>query len=98
MAEYHICELCNRNVSTITKHHLIPVEKGGNKFNTIHLCIACHTSLHALFTNRELAARFNSLELIKRDPKIIKYLGFIKNIPADDPVEIKKSRRVRKSG
>ncbi|WP_294152613.1 HNH endonuclease [uncultured Clostridium sp.] len=97
MAQSHTCELCNRNVSVITKHHLIPLEKGGKKLDTIHLCPTCHTAIHSLFTNRELASRFNSLELIKRDIKIIKYLKFIKNVPGDSFVPIKKSRRVRKS-
>ena len=97
MAQSHTCELCNRNVSVITKHHLIPLEKGGKKLDTIHLCTTCHTAIHSLFTNRELASRFNSLELIKRDIKIIKYLKFIENVPGDSFVPIKKSRRVRKS-
>lgn len=97
MAQYHICELCNRSVSIITNHHLIPLEKGGKKLNTIYLCPTCHCAIHSLFTNRELASRFNSLELLKKDFKIIKYLNFIENIPGDSYVPIKKSRRVRKS-
>lgn len=98
MTQSHICELCNRSVSIITKHHLIPLEKGGKKLDTIHLCPTCHTAIHSLFTNRELASRFNSLERIKNDYKIVKYLKFIENIPGDSYVPIKKSRRVRKSG
>lgn len=97
MAKNHICELCNRNVSIITKHHLIPLEKGGKSFDIIYICPTCHTAIHALFTNRELASRYNSLERLLRDEKIIKYLKFIEKIPGDSPVEIKKSRRVRKS-
>lgn len=97
MAQNHICELCNRNVSVITKHHLIPLAKGGKKFNTIHLCTACHTQIHALFTNRELASRYNSLQSLKNDIRIIKFLRFIKDIPGDSYVYIKKSRHVRKS-
>ena len=97
MTQVHICELCNRSVSMLTKHHLIPLEKGGKKLDTIHLCPTCHTAIHALFTNRELASRFNSLERIKNDFKIIKYLKFIENIPGDSYVSIKKSRHVRKS-
>ena len=97
MAQNHICELCNRNVSIITKHHLIPLEKGGKKFETLSLCPTCHKQIHALFTNRELATHFHTLESLKRDQKIIKYLRFIENIPADSHVNIKKSRRVRKS-
>lgn len=97
MTQDHICELCNRSVSILTKHHLIPLEKGGKKLDTIHLCPTCHTAIHSLFTNRELASRFNSLERIKNDFKIIKYLKFIENIPGDSYVPIKKSRHVRKS-
>lgn len=97
MAKNHICELCNRNVSTITEHHLIPLEKGGKKFETIYLCPTCHAQIHALFTNRELAGQFNTLEALKKDMRIIKFLRFIKNIPGDAYVEIKKSRHVRKS-
>jgi len=98
MAQNHICELCNRNVSIITKHHLIPLAKGGRKFETLSLCPTCHVQIHALFTNRELATHYHTLASLKRDVKIIKYLTFIENIPGDCHVEIKKSRHVRKSG
>ncbi len=97
MAENHICELCNRKVSIITKHHLIPLEKGGKKFEVIFLCKTCHTQIHALFTNKELATHYNSLDLLKNNYKILKFLKFVKNIPGDSYVEIKKSRHVRKS-
>ncbi len=99
MEQYYTCELCKRNVSFVTKHHLIPLEKGGKKLDTdiIQLCQTCHSAIHALFTNRELASRFNSLDRIKNDLKIKKYLKFIKNVPANSNVPIKKSRRVRKS-
>lgn len=97
MAENHICELCNRTVSSITKHHLIPLEKGGKKFETLSLCKTCHNQIHALFTNRELAVYYHTLESLKRDQKIIKFLRFIENIPGDSHLVIKKSRHVRKS-
>jgi 5-methylcytosine-specific restriction enzyme A len=95
MAQNHICELCNRNVSIITKHHLIPLQKGGKKFETLSLCTTCHQQIHALFTNRELATHYNTLESLKRDKKIIKFLKFIENVPGDSRIEIKKSRHVR---
>ena len=97
MRETHICELCNRSVSIITKHHLIPLEKGGKKFQTLSLCTTCHKQIHALFTNRELATHYHDLESLKKDNKIIKFLKFIEDIPGDSHVEIKTSRRVRKS-
>lgn len=98
MAENHICELCNRTVSIITKHHLIPLAKGGKKFETLSLCTTCHRQIHALFTNHELAAHYHSLESLKKDTRIIKFLKFIKKVPGDSYIQIKKSRHVRKSG
>lgn len=95
MTEIHVCELCNRSVSIITKHHLIPLEKGEKKFQTLSLCTTCHKQIHALFTNRELATHYYSLEALKRDNKIIKFLRFIENIPGDSHIEIKTSRHVR---
>lgn len=97
MEQNHICELCNRNVSIITKHHLIPLQKGGKKFETLSLCTTCHKQIHAIFTNRELATHYHTLESLKRDKKIIKFLRFIESVPGDSHVEIKKSRHVRKS-
>lgn len=97
MAQNHICELCNRNVSIITKHHLIPLQKGGRKFETLSLCPTCHTQIHALFTNRELAIYYHTLKSLKKSPKIIKYLKFIENFPGDFHLTIKKSKHVRKS-
>lgn len=97
MTQNHVCELCNRRVSIITKHHLIPLQKGGKKFETLYICTTCHQQIHALFTNRELATHYHSLELLKKDTKIIKYLKFIENVPGDFNLTIKKSRHVRKS-
>lgn len=97
MAQNHICELCNKNVSIITEHHLIPLEKGGKHFKIAYLCTTCHTQIHALFTNRELASRYNSLNSLKNDIRIIKFLKFIKDIPGDSYISIKKSKHVRKS-
>ncbi|MBE6071436.1 MAG: HNH endonuclease [Clostridium butyricum] len=98
MKENYVCELCNRNVSIITKHHLIPKQKGGKNYKTIHLCTTCHKQIHALFTNRELATLYNSIDSLKNNDKIIKFLNFIKKFPNDYHINIKKSRHVRKSG
>ena len=97
MAQNHICELCNRNVSIITKHHLIPLQKGGKKFETLSLCTTCHQQIHALFTNRELATHYHTLKSLRRDEKIIKYLRFSREYSWRFPLRNKKSRHVRSS-
>ncbi len=97
MTQNYVCELCTRNVSIITKHHLIPVQKGGRKFETLSLCPTCHQQIHALFTNSELATHYNTLDSLKNSTKILRYLKFIENFPGDLHFTIKKSRHVRKS-
>lgn len=62
------------------------------------LCINCHNQLHALFTNRELSYKFNSIDKIKEQERIKPYLNFIKDKDPDIEIPIKRSRYVRKKG
>lgn len=95
--ERHICELCKREgVLRITAHHLIPKEEGGKDSAVIYLCDDCHRQIHALFTNRELAIRFNTIEKLQKNEKIIRYLNYIRKQPSDKQIAIKKSRAARK--
>lgn len=87
------CELCEREVTKITKHHLIPKEKGGKNLKTSNLCETCHKQIHALFTNRELSARLFTIKRLKSNELIKKYLNFIYNIPSGTEVSIKKRKR-----
>ena len=98
MKKDYICQLCDRHVSEITEHHLIPKERGGKTYDTAHLCKVCHKQVHALYTNRELAARLFSIARLKDDEKIKRYLNFIKKHPGDAHITIKKSKAVRKKG
>ena len=85
-----VCELCKRSgVPKLTEHHLIPRE-------TELLCEDCHKQIHALYTNKELAMRLNTLEKLKCDYKIEKYLKYVKKQCPSKKLSIKKSREVRK--
>ena len=52
---------------------------------------------YMLYTNKELAIRLDSIDKLKDDEKINKYLKFIKKQPPSKVATIKKSRNVRKS-
>ena len=95
MTKIYKCELCDREVPEITEHHLVPKERGGKDFHTAKLCIVCHKQIHALYTNRELAARLFSISRLKNDEKIKRYLKFVCKLPGDANVTIKKSKAVR---
>lgn len=97
MFEEYTCELCRRSgVLGVTEHHLIPREFGGAKMQVAWLCSDCHKQIHALYTNRELAMRLNTLEKLESDEKISKYLRYIRKQPPTKRTPIKKSREVRR--
>lgn len=90
------CELCERIVPELSEHHLIPKQKGGKHLDTAMLCEMCHKQIHALYTNRELAARLHSIKRLKSDDNIRKYLNFIVRLPGDTVIPIKKCKNKRK--
>lgn len=92
----YVCELCGRTgIPKITEHHLTPKQYGGKNAATAWLCEVCHKQIHALYTNRELAIRLNTIEKLLLDDKINKYLKYIRKQSPTKKVSIKKSREVR---
>ena len=83
------CALCERDVDQLTEHHLIPRSRGrkGQELPTVDLCSACHRQIHALFTNEQLARDLNTLERLRDDPSVAR---FVKWVRKQDP-----SRRIR---
>lgn len=87
-----VCELCDRTGVETTEHHLIPREEGGNKGPTADLCIPCHKNIHALYTNKELAVRLNTIEALKADEQIWKFIKWIRKQPSSTLIKTKRSR------
>src|SRR6478735_5973461 len=71
------CELCEREDVDTTVHHLLPKEMGGTFGPTAHLCIPCHKQIHALYTNEEIAARLTTIQDLKKDPQLSRFLKWI---------------------
>ena len=90
------CELCHRQDIILTKHHLLPREEGGKEEDIALICEDCHKHIHALYSNKELAVRLHSIEALKADDQIRKYLKFIRKQPASKKVRSYKSRERRK--
>lgn len=72
------CSLCGRETPEAyrEKHHLTPRSKKGKE--TILVCIDCGNQVHKLFTNNELRDKYNSLKALKSDPKVQKWICWIK--------------------
>lgn len=71
------CPLCHRTVPRLTAHHLIPKSRGGAGTPTVDLCADCHDAIHEMFTNRELAERFSTLDALRSDARFARHVRFL---------------------
>ena len=77
------CPLCSRALlpdAPIDKHHLIPKSQGGREVVLLHKM--CHRKIHSLFTEKELAKKYNSIEKLLAHEEIKKFVEWIKNKPS----------------
>lgn len=86
-----VCELCERENVETTVHHLLPKEMGGTFGPTANLCIPCHKQIHALYTNEEIAARLTSIDQLRKDEQLSRFLKWIKKQPPSKIMKMKKS-------
>ena len=83
------CALCEREVARVSKHHLTPKSEGGTE--TTDLCSACHKTLHKFFTNRTLAKELNTIDALRQNPEVRRYLSWVCKQP-DRPIQVRTSR------
>ena len=67
-----ICALCEKT-KPITKHHL--TTKADPYSKTAKLCLDCHKFVHKTFKLKEIIMLYNTIEKIKENEKIQKYLN-----------------------
>lgn len=97
MNEDYTCELCRREgILKITEHHLTPKQVGGANMPVAWLCEDCHKQIHALYSNKELAMRLNTVHLLEKDDRVSRYLKYIKKQLPTKTTQIKKSRYLRR--
>ncbi|MBD3883111.1 HNH endonuclease [Phormidium tenue FACHB-886] len=88
-----LCQLCDRNLPTLTEHHLIPRQKTKRKHlkpsPTISICSACHRQIHTLHDNTHLAKELNSLEALKVDPQLQRFIAWVKKQDPHKKVQVR---------
>lgn len=90
-----LCPLCGREIPDSQKddHHLVPKLKGGKETETMHRI--CHRQIHALFTEAELAQKYNTAEALLEHPEIQKFVEWVQKKPDDFYQSSKMSNRKR---
>jgi hypothetical protein len=90
------CELCGREVYRLTVHHLVPRQRVKQKKAevgpTVNICSACHRQIHNLFDNKRLAQELNSLEKLRDEPQMQKFLVWVKKQKPDKRVQVHRKR------
>jgi len=88
------CQLCARDVPTLTEHHLTPRQQTKRKKldpgETIDICSACHRQIHVLFDNRRLAQELNTVDRLKANPEMAKFLAWVRKQNPDRKVSVKR--------
>jgi hypothetical protein len=87
------CELCDREMAALTAHHLIPKQNTKRKHEdtgpTIDICSACHRQIHSLFDNKHLAQELNSLDKLKNEPQLQKFLLWVQKQKPDKKIQVR---------
>ena len=91
-----ICELCEREMKRLTIHHLIPQQyvkrKNLGTGPIANICSACHKQIHALFDNKRLAEELNTLEMLKNEPQMQKFLAWVRKQTPSKRVKVNRHR------
>lgn len=85
------CEMCERDWITLTYHHLIPrsvhskVLKRGwhpehSLSNVAWICRACHSFVHRMASNEELARQYFTVELILKRDDVQRFAAWVGGI------------------
>ncbi len=90
--ETYTCALCEREVRQVSKHHIVPKSEGGR--DTVGLCAACHKTLHSFFTNETLANELNTLDALRQDPDVARYLAWVQK-QRDSRIVVRSKRERR---
>lgn len=76
------CWLCGRPFGArIEYHHPVPKSRGGRMTEPVHPI--CHRTLHATFSNAELARAGSDLDKLRAHPELARFLVWIAEKDAD---------------
>ncbi|WP_257575380.1 HNH endonuclease [Sphingomonas sanguinis] len=76
------CALCERPLGVkVEWHHPVPKSEGGRQTVPVHPI--CHRTIHATFSNAELARGYADFAVLRAHPEMVRFLRWIARKPAD---------------
>ncbi|MDA3961737.1 MAG: HNH endonuclease [Planctomycetota bacterium] len=101
------CALCGRSGTKLTAHHLIPrsqhrrerIQKLFSKEERLSrlapLCPPCHKQVHAVLSEQQLALSYNTIEALRNEPEIARFVVWIATKAPNTAVTVHKHNRRR---
>ncbi|WP_250455066.1 HNH endonuclease [Caballeronia sp. ATUFL_M2_KS44] len=88
-----VCALCGRPVPPSERdlHHLVPKSQGGRETAVFHRI--CHRQLHALFSEKQLAQQFSTVEALLADDQVRGFVQWVKTKPNEFYQRTRRSSR-----
>ncbi|MGD9664672.1 MAG: HNH endonuclease [Novosphingobium sp.] len=85
------CWLCDRELGArVEWHHPVPKQKGGH--GTVPLHPICHRTIHANFSNTQLARIGDDRDALAASPAVATFLRWVKGKPPDFHAPTRKRR------
>ncbi len=83
--QWKICTLCDRPIPPPleSRHHLIPKLRGGKHGPIAVLHTICHSKIHSLFSETELARVYPTIEALRGNEEIQKFVRWLSKRPPD---------------
>lgn len=84
-AEWKICPLCDRPIPPFleSRHHLIPKLKGGKHGPIAVIHTICHSKIHSVFSEVELARSYSTIEALREHEEMKKFINWVKKRPPE---------------
>lgn len=78
------CPICGRSMiagPSVDEHHWVPKSEGGRETAWLHR--VCHRTLHARFSERELARDYSTPEAVRADPAVARFIRWVRKRPPE---------------
>lgn len=72
------CPICGREMwegDSVNKHHFYPKCKGGKETEFLHRI--CHRKIHSVFTESQLAKKYNNAEIVREHPEMERFINWV---------------------